>query len=123
MATVLLVEDDKDLLQIMTKTLSDAGFTVQPFDNGQAALDYIGKHKPDIAVLDIMLPDIDGLTILQEISKSDHLKGMPALILSNLEDPASIEQAAAVSPEYEYLVKSRISLTALVDKLKSKIKS
>ncbi len=119
--TILLVEDDRDLLDLMTQKLSNEGFTVQGFDTGGAALEYLKSHTPDMAILDVLLPDIDGLTILSEIAKSKHLKKMPALILSNLADEASIEQAIAVGPQYEYLVKSRVPLNELVKKIKKTV--
>ncbi|MDD2807105.1 MAG: response regulator [Patescibacteria group bacterium] len=119
--TILLVEDDNDLLFLMNKKLTDEGFKVAAFETGGGALDYLKTNKPDFAILDIMLPDIDGLTILNEMAKNPTTCEIPVIILSNLADQGSFEQAAAIG-DYEYLVKAQTDLNVLVKKIKTKLK-
>ena len=118
--TILLVEDDKDLLMLMSKKLTDEGFNVVTFELGQDALDYLLKESPDLVLLDILLPDIDGLTSLNQIATHQKTKNLPVIILSNLADQGSFEQAAAVG-DYEYLVKARTDLNDVVKKIEEKL--
>ena len=120
MKNILLVEDDPDLSSLMEKKLTDEGFTVTAAQTGQEALDTLATGNPDFVLLDILLPDIDGLTILNEIASKPKTKNLPVIILSNLADQGSFEQAAAVG-DYEYLVKAKTDLNDLVKKIKKRL--
>ena|SRR3989344_5267614 len=117
---ILIVEDDQDLLSLMTKKLTVEGFKVAAVATGQQALDYLTKQKPALVLLDILLPDIDGLSILNEIATQPKTKDLPVIILSNLADQGSIEQASAIG-QYEYLVKTKTDLNEVVKKIKEKL--
>ncbi|MDX9893328.1 MAG: response regulator [Patescibacteria group bacterium] len=118
--TILVVEDDKDLLNLVTLKLEQEGFKVDAAETGQQVLDYLENNLPDLVLLDILLPDIDGITVLNEIATHDRTKNLPVIILSNLADQGSFEQAAAVG-NYEYLVKAKVDLSELAAKIKSKL--
>jgi len=118
---ILLVEDDSDLLLLMNKKLTDEGFDVQAVETGQEALDALSQSKPDLVLLDILLPDIDGLTVLNEIASKQETKNLPVIILSNLADQGSFEQAEAIG-NYEYLVKAKTDLSDVVKKIREKLK-
>lgn len=116
---ILIVEDDNDLMELMKMKLMTEGFKVIKAQTGQEALDQL-KNNPDLVLLDILLPDIDGLTVLNEIAKNPKTKDLPVIILSNLADKGSFEQAKAVG-DYEYLVKAKTDLSELVGKIKRKL--
>ena len=118
---ILLVEDDSDLQYLMHKKLEMEGFEVIQALTGQDALDCLDKN-PDLVLLDILLPDIDGLTVLSEIVKDKKTKNLPVIILSNLADHASMEQAQALG-QYDYLVKAKTDLNAVVVKIREKLKT
>jgi len=118
---ILLVEDDKDLLFLMSKKLTDAGFDVVTSETGSDALERVTKDVPELVLLDILLPDIDGLTVLNEISKNPATKDLPVIILSNLADQGSLDQAAAIG-KYEYLIKAKTDLNEVVKHVKKKLK-
>ncbi|MBI3290789.1 response regulator [Candidatus Falkowbacteria bacterium] len=117
--TILLVEDDRDLLSLMNKKLKQENFNVLQAETGQQALDILAKQKPDLVLLDILLPDIDGLTVLNEIASKEETEDLPVIILSNLADQGSLEQAQAVG-DYEYLVKAKTELNEVVKKIREK---
>lgn len=117
---ILLVEDDKDLLFLMSKKLTDAGFDVVTSETGSDALERVTKDMPELVLLDILLPDIDGLTVLNEISKNPKTKDLPVIILSNLADQGSLDQAAAIG-KYEYLIKAKTDLNDVVEHVKKKL--
>ncbi len=118
---ILVVEDDNDLLELITIKLNYEGFDVTGAATGQAALDYLQDHLPDFVILDILLPDIDGLTILHQIATNPRIKHLPVIILSNIADEGSYEQAAAIG-KYDYLVKTKTDLNDLSKMIKKKLK-
>ena len=120
MPRILLVEDDPDLQKLMTMKLQMEDFEVESAQTGQEALDMI-KKNPDLVLLDILLPDIDGITILNEIASHDATKNIPVIILSNLADRGSHEQAEAIG-DYDYMVKSKVSLDEVIEKIREKLK-
>ncbi len=117
--TILLVEDDKDLINIMNRKLTSEGFFVIIAETGQEALDKL-KEKPDLILLDILLPDIDGFSVLNEIAIGNKTKNIPVIILSNLADLGSYEQVSAIGG-YDYLVKTKTELNDVVKKIKEKL--
>ena len=116
---ILLVEDDQDLIELMSKKLEMEGFDVIKVETGQDALDALSQ-KPDLVLLDILLPDIDGLTVLNEIATHKDTKNIPVIILSNLADHGSMEQAEAIGT-YDYLVKAHTDLDSVVKKIREKL--
>lgn len=77
---VLLVDDEKELLQSLTRVLGVRGFSVETVDSGEAALKRLNEAAPDIIVLDLNMPGMDGLTTLREIRKVD--ANVPVIVLS-----------------------------------------
>lgn len=116
---ILLVEDDVDLINLMSKKLEMEDFDVIQAQTGQDALDAL-PQKPDLILLDILLPDIDGLTVLSEIVGNTKTKNIPVIILSNLADHGSMEQAEAIG-QYDYLIKAKTDLNSVVSKIREKL--
>lgn len=117
---ILVVEDDPDLLALIRQKLTDEGFKSTAIETGQQAIDYLKNGRPDLIILDILLPDIDGITVLQTIAHDNSTKDIPIIIFSNLDDQGSLEQVAAVG-EYQYLVKAKTELKDLVVAIRKKL--
>lgn len=80
MRSILVVEDEKHLLDLYTNEFEDCGFSVRPAATGREAIESVKKERPDIVVLDIMLNDMEGLEVLDEIKTID--KTIPVIINS-----------------------------------------
>ena len=118
---ILLVEDDKDLLDILKKKFEQEGLNILTAETGEKALQIINSdEKPALIVLDILLPDIDGITILSELVSNKDTRDIPVIILSNLDQKDSFEQVRAIG-DYEYLVKSKTDFNDLVKKIKERL--
>ena len=76
---IVVVDDEKEIADLVTTFLQNEGFSVQPFYDGTSAIAYIEKEAIDLAVLDVMLPDIDGFQLLQQIRKTHFF---PVLMLT-----------------------------------------
>lgn len=117
--SVLIAEDEEFLRKILSQSFRDAGFTVLEAVNGQEALNLALANKPSVSILDIMMPEMDGMETLKKI-RLDPSWGASALVimLTNLTaDNKILEQMAESSPSY-YFVKSDMEPDQLIAKVK-----
>ena len=117
---ILLVEDESTLRQPMAFGLRDEGFTVIEAENGEEGLEFALKEKPDLILLDLIMPIVDGMAVLRELRKNAWGKEVPVILLTNLNETEKITEAVE-SKVYEYLVKSDWSLDDVVKKIKEKL--
>ncbi len=116
---VMLVEDDRFLRDICSKKLNKEGFNVFEAIDGEQALANIDKIKPDIVLLDIILPAIDGFQVLQKIRKNADkaIANTPVIMLSNLGQDDDIKKAISMGAN-NYLVKAHFTTEEIVEKIK-----
>jgi CheY-like chemotaxis protein len=86
MSKVLLVEDDPLIIRLYTKTLELEGFEVQSADNGLSALEQMPLFSPDIILLDIMMPTMNGIEFLHHITAGTEEGHIPVIVLTNVAD-------------------------------------
>src|SRR5688572_16856203 len=82
MERVLIVDDDPDILRLVSYILSHAGLEISTASTGREALDTIRKHRPDLIVLDLMLPDIDGMEVCRTLRQQQSFRRIPILMLT-----------------------------------------
>ena len=114
---ILVVEDDKFLRLLLEKKLKNENFEVVSAIDGEEALEKIVTEKPDLILLDIILPKKSGFLVLEEINKDENLKKIPVFIISNLGQPEDIERGKNLGAK-EYFVKAGLSLDELLKKIK-----
>jgi DNA-binding response OmpR family regulator len=115
--TVMVIEDDKFLSSLIKTRLERDGFTViQAFD-GELAIATLRETQPDLIVLDLIMPKVNGFEVLQMISITPQLSKTPVIILSNLAQDSDVEKARALGAK-EYFVKVKISIDDLLVKIK-----
>ena len=117
---ILLVEDDSTLVQALTYELQQEGFEVTVAGDGLAGLEAAEKVMPDLILLDINMPKMDGLTMLKKLRTSSWGKDVSVIMLTNYSDEQKVMEALAEQAFY-YLVKSDWSLTQIVGKVKEKL--
>ena len=93
MTKLLIVEDDRIIASIYTRRFQEEGFQVVRSANGQDALDKLTEFKPDVVVLDIMLPHVNGLEILRQIRSDQTLEKVPVIVFSNAYQTRIIDEA------------------------------
>ncbi len=116
-AHVLLVEDDIFLSGIYQKKFEMEGYKVSTADNGEKGLNDAKKKKPDIILLDILLPKLDGFAVLEKLKADPATKDIPVVLLTNLGQKDDVEKgldAGAV----DYLIKAHFKPSEIVDKVK-----
>lgn len=95
---ILIVEDEESLLKLESILLTSKGYEVRGVTNGQAALDAIAEELPDLVLLDIMLPEIDGFEVCRRIKSNNETKHLPVIMLTakkSREDMARGEKVGA----------------------------
>ena len=100
MARVLVVEDDADILNLITARCRAAGHKVLGAASGPLALEAIGDTPPDLAILDIGLPTLDGFELLAELRKRDGMDDLPAIFLSARVQQESIDAGREMGATY-----------------------
>jgi DNA-binding response OmpR family regulator len=104
MATILAVDDEAPVLRSVKRVLEKAGFTVMTAGSGQEALDLIAKQKPDLVVLDIIMPEMDGLEICRRIRADPFTSKLPILFLTAKGRPSDVAQGLDVGGD-DFLTK------------------
>jgi len=101
---VLLVEDNDFIRNMYQLKLAKADLTVVEAVDGQMALDKIAEHKPDVVLLDLMMPNVSGIDVLKNLKKQGIIPSLPVIVLTNVMDPQTIEEAKQLGAR-DYIVK------------------
>lgn len=116
---ILIIEDDKFLVKALQDHLKRVGFVVVIAMDGEEGLKLIISEKPDLILLDLILPKKGGFEVLAEISgnSDDEIKSIPILILSNLGQESDLKKGLELGA-VGYLIKTDFSMKAIVKKIK-----
>ena len=117
-AKILIVEDDKFLRELMTRKLKNEGFDLQEAIDGEEGLKKLETYKPDIILLDLILPGLDGFETLERIKDNPQVSNIPVLILSNLGQRDEIEKGLKLGA-VDFMVKAHFTPEEIVGKIKS----
>lgn len=118
---ILLIEDDIYLLKIYGNKLRNSNFEVLLATTGEEGLHKILSEKPDLVLLDLILPGKDGFQVLEEMKKYNLIEKIPVIILSNLGQRPDIKRGLELGA-VDYLVKANISLMKVVEKINKYLK-
>lgn len=118
---ILIVEDDIDLLEILIKKFVSEKFIVFQAPNGKIGLDEAFNNHPDLILLDILMPVMDGMTMLVKLREDSWGKNTPVILLTNLSDEQKVAEAMQHGV-YDYLVKADWKIDDVVNKVRAKLK-
>jgi len=114
---ILIIEDDKLLGEVLTQKLAGAGFEVTLCNDGAEGMERFKEMRPDLVLLDIILPTMNGYEILETRAQDQSLMAIPVIIISNSGQPVEINRALALGVK-DYLVKAVIDPEAVLEKVK-----
>ena len=115
MPKVLVVEDDKFLRELINRKLQSENFETVLAVDGEVALVLIEKEMPDIILLDLILPGINGFEVLTKIKENEKAKNIPVVILSNLGQKDDIDKGMGLGAA-DYLVKAHFTPSEIIEK-------
>jgi len=117
-AKVLLVEDDPMVVRMYERKLKKDGFKVALAYNGEKGLAALQQDRPDIVLLDIMMPKVSGLDMLKAVKADPQYKDLPIVMLTNLGDRAEdVDRCKAMGAE-DYWVKANMTLEQIIEGIK-----
>jgi DNA-binding response OmpR family regulator len=114
--TIVVVDDDPELLKLITMLLRRIGAEAITFYTGREALQYLQHETPDLIILDLMMPEVDGFEVLAQVRADSRFEDVPVLILSAKVDPNTIRQGLAKGAD-GYVTKPYIA-NSLIDRVR-----
>lgn len=114
--TIMIVEDDELLLRALYLFFHTREYTIASATDGDTGLKMIQRIKPDVILLDLLLPKMNGFDVLKNMKADDNVKHIPVVILSNLGDDGDIARAKSLGAE-DYFIKANINLADLEKKI------
>ena len=117
MKKILFVEDEQALQRTISEALHREGFEVLNAIDGDSGARLAKTEKPDMILLDLILPRRSGFDVLKELKETEETKDIPVIVLTNLESPADVDRAIELGAT-TYLVKANYDLSDIVKKVK-----
>jgi len=115
---ILVIEDDDFFRELLRKKLSLNDFNVLEAVDGEDGIKAVKEKKPDLVILDLLLPNVDGFEVLSQVKIDSAVASIPIIILSNLGQQEDIERGLKMGA-IDYLVKSQFDINQVVDKIKN----
>ena len=119
---ILIAEDEEFLIDAYTVKMQRENFDIGIARNGEEALKLVKEFHPDLILLDLIMPIMDGFQVLAKLQKDENDKKIPVIIASNLDQDASVKKGLALGAK-DYYIKSNISINELVEKCKKYLSS
>ncbi len=120
MSKILVVEDDKFLREMISRKLDKEGYEVIQAVDGEKGEEKAKSEKPDIILLDLILPGIDGFEVLERIKKEPEVSEIPVIILSNLGQKSEVERGLSLGA-VDFLIKAHFTPAEIVKKIREVI--
>lgn len=113
---ILVVDDDRALTKLYSSAFSARGYRVLVASNGEEAMALAESEHPDLILLDVMMPEIHGLHVLDILRSTEGMESTKIIILTALSDQATKEKAMELGA-YDFIVKSESSMADIIDKV------
>jgi len=116
-AKIMVVEDEPEILELYALKFNNEGFSVVEATHGKQGLKLAKKEKPDLILLDIIMPRMDGFSVLKKLKKESSTKDIPVILLTNLGEERDIKEGQKLGA-VDYLVKARHTAGEVVEKVR-----
>ncbi len=120
MKKIIIVEDEEILSSLLEKKLTAEGYQVETAKDGEEGLSKIRANRPDLILLDIIMPKMGGFEMLEEMQKEEGLHGIPVVVVSNSGQPVEIDRAQKLGAK-DWLVKTEFDTQEVIDKVVAQI--
>ncbi len=120
MKKIIIVEDEEILRNLLQKKLLAEGYEVDIAEDGEVGLLKIKENKPDLILLDIIMPKMGGFEMLEELQKDESLLDIPVIVVSNSGQPVEIDRAQKLGVK-DWLVKTEFDPQEVIEKVIAQI--
>jgi len=117
---ILLIEDEEIMINLLEKKLIQEGYQVKVAKNGIEGLEKLKEEKPDLILLDIIMPKMGGFEVMEKISKDPELKEIPIIIISNSGQPVELDKAQKLGAK-DWLIKTEFDPQEVIEKVEKQI--
>jgi len=118
---ILIIEDDKFLRELIAQKLRKEGYDISEAIDGEEGIKKVKEEKPDLILLDLILPGIDGFEVLSKVKEDPVLAQIPVIILSNLGQKEDIEKGLKLGA-IDYLIKAHFTPGEIIEKITKVLK-
>lgn len=118
---ILIVEDDKFLRELIAQKLIKEGYNIAEAVDGEKGIKTVKEEKPDLVLLDLILPGIDGFEVLAKMKEDPKMAQIPVIILSNLGQKDDIERGLKMGA-VDYMIKAHFTPGEIIEKVKAVLK-
>lgn len=115
---ILIIEDDEFLRGLISKKLSTEGFNMISAVDGEEGIKKVKEQKPDLILLDLVLPNIDGFEVLAKVKADPNVSSVPVIILSNLSQNEDISKGIKLGA-VDYIIKAQFTPEEIAEKIKN----
>ena len=119
--TILIIEDDKFLRELISQKLNKENYKVVEAVDGEEGIKKVKEEKPDLILLDLILPGIDGFEVLSRVKEEPSLNKIPVIVLSNLGQRDDVERGLKLGA-VDYLIKAHFTPGEIIEKIKTALK-
>jgi len=113
---ILLVEDEELIIDLLTKKLEREGYQVSIAKDGEEGLSMMKDEKPDLILLDIVMPKMGGFEVMEEMQKDEEFKKIPVIVISNSGQPVELDRAKKLGAK-DWLIKTEFDPREVINKV------
>ncbi len=120
MKKILIIEDEELIVDLLQKKLTMEGYVVSVARNGEEGLKLMREQKPDLILLDIIMPKKGGFEVMEEMQKDKELKKISVIVISNSGQPVELDRAQKLGAS-DWLIKTEFNPQEVIEKVKKQI--
>lgn len=117
---ILIVEDEEIMIDLLQRKLTAEGYETSVARDGQEGLGKMKEVKPDLILLDIIMPKMGGFEVMEEMKKDRELKKIPVIVISNSGQPVEVDKAQELGAK-DWLIKTEFDPQEVINKVKKQI--
>jgi len=117
---ILIIEDEEIMLDLLQKKLAQAGYEISVARDGEEGLRMMKQIKPDLVLLDIVMPKLGGFEVMEEMNKDTELNKIPVIVVSNSGQPVEIDKAQELNAK-DWLIKTEFDPREVIEKVQKYI--
>ncbi len=116
MKKILIIEDEEIIRNLLQRKLTEEGYDVEIAEDGEIGMQKMRESKPDIILLDIIMPKMGGFEVLEEMKKDENIPDIPVIVISNSGQPVEVDRAQKLGAN-DWLVKTEFDPQEVIDKV------